>query len=508
MRVSPDNLLRKISEYRPTADLDMVRLAFEYAESAHADQLRVSGEPYILHSLKAAEYLADWRLPVPIVIAGLLHDVPEDTNVTINDIRRDFGDDVASMVSGITKLGKIKYRGIDRYVENLRKMFVAMASDVRVILIKFADRLHNLETLGALPPAKRMRIALESLEVYAPIANRLGMNEIKGRLEDMAFRHAMPKEYEWAENLAASAIKVKRGYIEGIKRVLEEELKGNGVPFLRIDGRVKHLYSLYRKLQTHDRDIVQIHDLIALRVIVPGIGDCYAALGIIHQRWKPMKGRFKDYVAMPKPNGYRSLHTTVFCENDEVAEFQIRTQEMHEEAERGIAAHWKYDEDGKRATADLSRQLSWVSGLAADKAPAEPLPEKAVEETPEILDSPESSKIEVFRNRIFVFTPKGDVIDLPEGASPVDFAYAIHSEVGDKTVGARVNDQIVSLDTQLSSGDFCEIITDKNRKAPNPDWLSFVKTGMARNRIKAATKSKLAGWLKGLVDKDDKGAKV
>ncbi|MFA6603622.1 MAG: RelA/SpoT family protein [Patescibacteria group bacterium] len=488
MRISPDNLINRIKAYNPQADVDMVRLAFEYAEAAHAGQKRLSNEPYILHSLRTAEILGDMKLPVPIVIAGLLHDVPEDTEVTLADIQKNFGDDVASMVAGITKLGKIKYRGIDRYVENLRKMFVAMASDVRVILIKFADRIHNLETLAALPPAKRLRIALESLEIYSPIAGRLGMYQIKSRIEDLAFKHAMPKEYEWVRDLTQRAIKIRKNYIEKIRLLMADELKKANVPVLSIEGRVKHPYSLYLKLLKYDRDIARIHDLIALRIILPVVGDCYAALGIIHQLWKPLKGRIKDYIAVPKPNGYKSLHTTVFCEDGEIVEFQIRTQQMHDEAERGIYAHWQYDEDGKRASAAVRRQLAWVQELAGLQTDVDG------EDAP--LESLESLKIDVFQNRIFVFTPSGDVIDLPEGATPVDFAYAIHSQIGDTCVGARINDQIISLDTRLSSGDVCEIITDKNRKSPNPDWLSFVKTGCARNHIRSMAKTKLARWLK------------
>ncbi len=495
MEISCDNLLKKIKTYNPGADLDMVRLAFEFADSAHAGQKRASGEPYIIHSLRTAEHLADMRLSGPIVIAGLLHDVPEETKVGLEDIRKNFGDDIASMVAGITKLGKIKYRGIDRYVENLRKMFVAMASDVRVILIKFADRMHNLETLDALPPEKRLRIALESLEIYAPIANRLGMNEIKSRIEDLAFRYAMPEEYEWVSAMAQSAVKVKKSYTDKIRKIVEHDLRKAAVPFIRIDGRVKHLYSLYRKLLKHERDIVQIHDLIALRVIVPRVADCYAALGIIHQKWKPLKGRIKDYISVPKPNGYRSLHTTVFCEDGEIVEFQIRTEEMHEEAERGIAAHWQYDEDGKRASAAVRRQLAWVQELIEM-----PRGDNAGDG---YLGSLESSKIDVLQNRIFVFTPRGDVIDLPEGATPVDFAYAIHTQIGNTCVGARVNDQIVSLDTRLSSGDLCEIIIDKNRKGPNPDWLAFVKTGCARGHIKSNAKSKLAKWIKDTTETEE-----
>jgi GTP pyrophosphokinase len=491
MSVNPENLLNKIASYKPDADLDEVRLAFDYAKTAHEGQKRKSGEPYIIHPLATAEILAGMELPIPIVIAGLLHDVPEDTSVTVEDIRKDFGDDVASMVSGITKLGKIKYRGIDRYVENLRKMFVAMASDIRVILIKFADRIHNLQTLSALPPHKRKRVALESLEIYAPIANRLGIGEMRSQLEDLAFQHAMPKDHEWVSNLASRAIKVKRSYIDRVKEATENKLKDTGIEYLDIHGRVKHKFSLYKKLLKYDRDIVGIHDLIALRIIVPQISDCYAVLGAIHQEWKPLKGRIKDYISQPKPNGYQSLHTTVFCEDGETVEFQIRTMQMHEEAERGIAAHWQYDEDGKIASPEIRSQMKWVKDLAE-------MQKSIAENVPEYLESLESLKIDVFQNRIFVFTPEGDVIDLPEAATPVDFAFAIHSQIGNSCVGARVNDHIVSLDTVLYSGDCCEIIVDKNRTGPNPDWLSFVKTSTARYHIRSYAKAKLTRWIRNI----------
>lgn len=502
-KLSVDNLLNMIRTYEAEADTDMVRLAFEYARDAHEGQKRMSGEPYIIHPVATAEILASMELPIPIVIAGLLHDVPEDTDVTLDDIQENFGEDIANMVAGITKLGKIKYRGIDRYVENLRKMFVAIASDLRVVLIKFADRLHNLQTLAALPPTKAKRIALESLEIYAPIASRLGMNDIKSRIEDIAFRYAMPKEYEWVKRLSDKVVKVKRGYIERVQDTIEEDLKAADVPYVSIQGRVKHLYSLYRKLLRHERDIVEIHDIIALRIIVPNIGDCYATLGIIHQRWRPLRERIKDYISQPKPNGYQSLHTTVFCEDKEIVEFQIRTTEMHEEAERGIAAHWHYDQDGKsgKPTPVLDEnRFKWVKEIADW--------DDGDEDADAYLDSLESMKIDVFQDRIFVFTPKGDVIDLPEGATPVDFAYAIHTQIGNTCCGARVNDRIVGLDTKLSSGDFCDIITDKNRKAPNTDWLKFVKTRHAKYAIRSQSKSRLTKWFKDLSanDKKDRGS--
>ncbi|MBU1916442.1 HD domain-containing protein, partial [Patescibacteria group bacterium] len=339
--ISVDNLIKKVLTYQPGADVDMIRLAFEFARDAHEGQVRKSGEPYINHPLATAELLADMKVPTSIIVAALLHDVPEDTIVTVEDIRKNFGDDIASIVAGITKLGKIKYRGIDRYVENLRKMFIAMASDLRVILIKFADRIHNLSTLNALPPHKRLRVALESMQIYAPIANRLGVNEMRAQLEDLAFAHVMPKEYEWVTGLMEQAIRVKKTYVDRVRNIIEQEIKANDIEVLDIHGRVKHKYSLYKKLLKYERDMVQIHDLVALRIIVPKISDCYAVLGIIHQKWKPLKGRIKDYIAQPKPNGYQSLHTTVFCEEGEIVEFQIRTEQMHDEAELGIAAHWQ-----------------------------------------------------------------------------------------------------------------------------------------------------------------------
>ncbi|MEA3249716.1 MAG: RelA/SpoT family protein [Patescibacteria group bacterium] len=491
MAANPENLISKIRTYKPDADMDHVRLAFDYAKNAHGDQKRKSGEPYIIHPLATAEILADMELPVPILIAGLLHDVPEDTDVTIEDIRKDFGDDIASMVAGITKLGKIKYRGIDRYVENLRKMFVAMASDIRVILIKFADRIHNLSTLSALPPNKRKRVALESLEIYAPIANRLGVNEMRAKLEDLSFEHAMPKEHEWVSKLMAKALRIKKSYVDRVRTAVEKELAKASIEYIDIHGRVKHKYSMYRKLIKYDRDIVQVQDLVALRIIVPRVSDCYAVLGVIHQNWRPLKGRIKDYISQPKPNGYQSLHTTVFCEDGEMVEFQIRTPEMHEESERGIAAHWQYDEDGKIASPQIRGQMKWVKELADQQ-------KNIVSNVPEYLESLEKLKIDVFQNRIFVFTPDGDVIDLPEAATPVDFAYNIHSQIGNTCVGARVNDHIVSLDTVLYSGDCCEIIVDKNRKGPNPDWLSFVKTSTARYHIRSFAKAKLTRWIKNI----------
>ncbi len=479
-------LLETVKEYSPKTDLDTIELAYDFAEKAHEGQKRASGEPYINHSVETAITLAKLRLPENMIVAGLLHDVPEDTPVTLLDIEKLFGKDVASMVGGITKLGKIKYRGMERYVENLRKMFVAMASDIRVILIKFADRLHNLSTLDALPQRKRARIALETLEIYAPIANRLGMGFIQGRLEDLSFRYVNPKDYAWVSGLVKDRYRAKERYLKKIGERISGELEKNRIALLDIHGRTKHIYSLYKKLMKHGRNLDKIYDLVALRVIVPTVADCYATLGIVHQLWKPLKGRIKDYIAQPKPNGYQSLHTTVFCDGGEIVEIQIRTEQMHEESEYGIAAHWHYVEQGKESPAIINAQLAWVKELVK-------LQKETMEAPGTLLESVEKLKIDVFQKRIFVFTPKGDVIDLPEDACPVDFAYAIHSAIGDKCAAARINNEIAPLDACLYSGDMCEIVIDKHRKGPNGDWLKFVKTHHAKDRIKSYAKKRRLG---------------
>jgi GTP pyrophosphokinase len=474
-----EQLIQTIKKNYPNANLDMVQLAFEFADEAHKGQLRVSGEPYINHSLNTAIILAEMKLNPSIVIAGLLHDVPEDTNVTLKEIEKNFGKDIALMVEGITKLGKLKYRGVERYAENLRKMFLAMSRDIRTIFIKFADRLDNLKTLYVLPPEKQRRIALEVIEIYAPIANRLGMGEIQGRLEDEAFRYLSPNEYQYVKSIIDERALKKEDYIQRICEIVKDELKKYNINVIDVHGRIKHVWSLYRKLLRYNWDLGKIHDILAVRVIVSTLSDCYGALGIIHQRWKPLKGRIKDYIAQPKPNGYQSLHTTVFCEEGEIVEIQIRTQKMHEEAEYGVAAHWFYDEKGKKD--DITPpKLKWLKELVDLQ--------KKLKNSKSFLESLEEFKVDIFQNRIFVFTPKGDVIELPEDSTPVDFAYAVHSEIGNKCVGAKVNEEMVSLDTKLRSGDIVEIIIDKNRKKPSADWLSFVKTKGARDKIKAAVK--------------------
>ena len=491
-----DRLLHAVKTYSPNSDLAVIEKAFAFAEKAHAGQKRASGELYITHPVETAVTLAKLKLPQEIIVAGLLHDVPEDTPVTLAEVQKEFGKDVAGMIAGITKLGKIKYRGMDRYAENMRKLFVAMASDIRTILIKFADRLHNLSTLDALPEKKRQRVALESLEIFAPIANRLGMGEIQGQIEDLSFKYVNPKEYAWVQALIKDRYVAKERYLKKVGEKIRKELEKQGVKSAAVHGRTKHIYSLWKKLQKHERNFEKVYDLVALRVIVPTVADCYAALGIIHQMWKPLKGRIKDYIAQPKPNGYQSLHTTVFCDDGEIVEIQIRTEQMHEEAEYGIAAHWHYAEQGKESKAEVDKQIAWVKDLI--KLQQDSL------ESGALLQSLENAKLDVFSKRIFVFTPTGDVIDLPEDSTPVDFAYAIHSDIGDKCSGVRINGEMAKLDGKLYSGDMCEIIVDKNRKMPNPDWLEFVKTHHAKDRIRMAAKLGKSGWLKNMLGGKEK----
>ncbi len=471
--MSLNQLLNTVKNNNPKADLDMIRLAYDFAEKAHQGQKRATGENYITHSVATAQTLAEMRLPTNMIIAGLLHDVPEDTAITLEEIENQFGTEVAQIVRGITKLSNIKYRGMDRYIENLRKMFVAMAEDIRVIIIKFADRLHNLSTLYALPANKQQRIALETLEIYAPIANRLGIGELQAQLEDTAFKYAYPEEYTWVEQLIKQQTPGKEKTLNSMIKTLSRKLQNEEIEIVDIYGRNKHYFSLYRKLLRFNRNINQIYDLVAIRVIVNNLADCYAVMGIIHSLWKPVKGRIKDYIAQPKPNGYQSLHTSVFGENHEIVEFQIRTKEMNEQAEFGIASHWGYKENLKDQN-KAKKDVAWVQDL--------------VKWLKDIKDNDiflEGAKIDVFQNRIFVFTPQGEVLDLPEGATPVDFAYHIHTNLGDQCHRALVNNQHVSLDTILKNGDVIQIIPDKNRKGPNPEWLNFVKTRAAKQRISA-----------------------
>src|SRR3989339_125043 len=468
-----------ILQNNPEADLTMLELAYDFANKAHAGQKRLDGTDYITHSLATALTLAKMNLDQDTIIAGLLHDVPEDTAIPLEEVEKNFGPQVGKLVRGVTKLGKIKYRGLERYAENLRKMFVAMAEDVRVVIIKLTDRLHNLETLDSLPPVKQQRIARETLEIYAPIANRLGIGELKGELEDLAFRYVYPEEYTWVVKQSKTRLEDQLAYINEVIEKLKELLQKNGVKFISIHGRMKHLYSLYRKLQRKDMDISKVYDLVAVRIIVNNEADCYHVLGLLHSKWKPLPGRIKDYIAQPKPNGYRSLHTTVFGQDGRIVEFQIRSSVMHDHAEYGIAAHWHYKESRGTELKLPPEQLKWITELLQWQ--------KDISDNKQYLDS---LKLDIFQNRIFVLTPQGDVIDLPEDATPIDFAYYIHTDIGNHCTGARVNEKMSPLKTPLKSGDMVEIIVDKHRQGPSDDWLTFVKTNIARTHIKNYLKKK------------------
>jgi GTP diphosphokinase / guanosine-3',5'-bis(diphosphate) 3'-diphosphatase len=463
-------------------NLDSLKQAFEMAEEAHAGEMRMTGHAFITHPLAVAYRLAQMGLHLNVVMAGLLHDVVEDSDVKLEKLRVAFGDDVASLVGSVTKLKhSIRYRGQERYAENMRNMFLAMASDVRVVFMKFADRLHNLQTLYGMPKHKQQRIAQESLEIYAPIASRLGMSEIKGELEDASFAYLFPQDYERMKSIMDIKVREKGAYVSRIIDTTEKLLVKTNVPDFQVHGRVKRLYSLHKKLSRYQGDLSKVYDLIAVRIIVQDVEECYMALGLLHQAWRPVPGRIKDYIAQPKPNGYQSLHTTVFTENGEIVEFQIRTLEMHELAEYGVAAHWRYKDGGKQL-----KNTRWMEELAVIQ--------KELASKKDFMEQLEIMKIDVFKDRIFVFTPQGDVIDLPEGATPIDFAYAIHTEVGNKCTAARINDIMRNLDTPLLSGDIVEITTDKNRRGPNPDWMKFAKTRHARIKIKDATKHTVKGW--------------
>ncbi|MBI1838969.1 MAG: bifunctional (p)ppGpp synthetase/guanosine-3',5'-bis(diphosphate) 3'-pyrophosphohydrolase [Candidatus Colwellbacteria bacterium] len=462
--------------------------AYEVAIAAHAGQIRLSGGPYFNHPLATAQNLSDWGLDEITVAAGLLHDVAEDTNYTLEEIKKNFGEEVAFLVEGVTKLGRIKYRGREEQSETLRKMILAMAEDLRVVLIKLADRRHNMQTLSALPLQKQKRIAQETMEIYAPLAYRLGMQKLSGELEDMAFPYLYPKEYKWLLQNIKDRYEERERYLRMIQPIMENALRGAGIGTVLMDFRAKRYSSLYKKLLRYEMDLDKIYDLVALRIVVKTVEDCYGALGIIHKLWTPIPGRIKDYIAMAKPNGYRSLHTTVICEGQKIVEFQVRTKEMHDEAENGIAAHWAYEQiKGSKAYANRrssiadKKELVWVEQLRSWQ--------KEFTDPKEFI---ESIKIDFFKDRIFAITPKGEVVDLPQGATPIDFAYQIHTDIGDHCVGAKVNGKIVTLDYKLHSQDVVEIITQKNKK-PSASWLEFVATGGAKNKIKSALKNK--GWM-------------
>ncbi|MDO8591140.1 MAG: RelA/SpoT family protein [bacterium] len=474
-------MLEKILTYfQNSEERALIKSAYELAWKAHRDQKRESGEPYIQHPLSVALSLTKMNLDIETITAALLHDVVEDSEYTLSDIEAQFGKAVAFLVNGVTKLNKIQYTGVEGRAENLRKMFLAMAQDIRVVLIKLSDRYHNMLTLDALEKPDQKRIALETLEIYAPLANRLGMGELKGQLEDLAFKHLYPEEYDRLENEVSEKYETRKNYIKKLTPVIYEILKKENVTPLEINARAKYFYSLYKKLLRHQMNFDKIHDLVAARIIVKDIEDCYLTLGAIHQTWKPVPGLIKDYISMPKPNGYQSLHTSVFGPEGKITEIQIRTPEMHAKAENGIAAHWAYKEQQYRGRNPemMKKELLWIEQLREWQ--------HAVRGTDEFF---ESLKIDFFKDRIFVLTPKGDVLDLPEGATPVDFAYQVHTTIGHECAGAKVNGKIASLDAKLESGDLVEIMTQKGKR-PSSDWLNFVKTNLAKDRIKNSLRSK------------------
>lgn len=466
-------LFATIEDYYPKFDRALVERAYLFAKEAHAGQFRNSGEAFIVHPLEVACILAELGLDITSIVAGLLHDVVEDTSVTMDEIEAEFGTEVGFLVAGVTKLGKIEYKSKeDRHAENLRKMFLAMARDIRVILIKLADRLHNLRTLEHHPVPKQREIAQETLEIFAPVAHRLGIYKIKWELEDLSFRHLEPdKYYELGERIAKKR-KEREDYINLVISKLHNKLEEAGIKG-DISGRPKNFYSAYRKMVEQKKDLSEIYDLIAVRVIVETVRECYATLGIVHTMWKPIPGRFKDYIAMPKPNMYQSLHTTLIGPLGEPFELQIRTVEMHRTAEYGIAAHWRYKEGGRPTDPGFEKKLSWLRQILEWQ-----------HELRDAREFMESLKIDLFSDVVFVFTPKGDVLELPSGSIPIDFAYRIHTEIGHCCVGAKVNGRIVPLDYQLKNGDIVEILTSKQSSGPSQDWLSIVKTSQAKNRIK------------------------
>lgn len=467
-------LIEKIKRYAPNGDLDLIEKAYYYGKKAHEGQLRKSGEPYFIHPIAVANILCDMELDMQTIAAGLLHDVVEDTEFTYEDIKNDFGEEIADLVDGVTKLGQIKYKSKEEtQAENLRKMFLAMSKDIRVILIKLADRLHNMRTLKFMPPEKAKAKATETLEIYGGIASRLGIYKVKWELEDIALRYIDSDGYYDLVEKVAKKRSQREDYIERIVHILKEKFDEVNIN-CDIYGRPKHFYSIYRKMKNKHKDFEEIYDLMAVRIIVNSVKDCYAVLGMVHTLWKPIPGRFKDYIAMPKPNMYQSLHTIVVGPDGEPLEIQIRTNEMHNIAEYGIAAHWKYKE-GKTTVKEskLEEKLQWLRQMMEW--------EKDLKDPQEFMDA---LKDDVFNSQVYVFTPKGDVIELPAGSTPIDFAYRVHTNVGNKCVGAKINGRIVTLDYKLQNGNIVEILTSANSSGPSRDWINIVQTPNAKSKIR------------------------
>ena len=473
-----DMLIARIRKYHPSTDVSLIEKAYKLAVEAHGEQRRKSGEPYIIHPLWVAIILADLEMDKETIAAGMLHDVVEDTKFTEEDIRKEFGAEVALLVDGVTKLGRLSYSSdkLEVQAENLRKMFLAMAKDIRVIIIKLADRLHNMRTLQFMTPAKQKEKAKETMDIYAPIAQRLGISKIKTELDDLALKYSQPEVFYDLVNQINARKTEREEFVEQIVDEVSTHMKNAGIK-AEVNVRVKHFFSIYKKMVNQDKTVDQIYDLFAVRIIVESVKDCYAALGVIHEMYTPIPGRFKDYIAMPKPNMYQSLHTTLMSSVGQPFEIQIRTEEMHKTAEYGIAAHWKYKEsnDGKKSVeAQEEEKLSWLRQILEWQ--------RDMSDNREFLNLIKGD-LDLFAEDVYCFTPQGDVKNLPNGSTPIDFAYAIHSAVGNKMVGARVNGKLVNIDYKIQNGDRIEILTSQNSKGPSRDWLNIVKSTQAKNKI-------------------------
>ncbi len=473
-----DMLIARIRKYHPSTDVSMIKRAYDLAQEAHGDQCRKSGEPYIIHPLWVAIILADLEMDKETIAAGILHDVVEDTQISEEEIRRDFGDDVALLVDGVTKLGRLSYSSdkLDVQAENLRKMFLAMAKDIRVIIIKLADRLHNLRTLQFMKPEKQKEKARETMDIDAPIAQRLGISKIKTELDDLALKYSQPEVFFDLVDQINTRKMEREEFVQQIVEEVSAHMENANIKAL-VSGRVKHFFSIYKKMVNQDKTVDQIYDLFAVRIIVESVRDCYAALGVIHELYTPIPGRFKDYIAMPKPNMYQSLHTTLMSSVGQPFEIQIRTEDMHKTAEYGIAAHWKYKESGdskKSVKAQEEEKLSWLRQILEWQ--------RDMSDNREFMNLIKGD-LDLFAEDVYCFTPQGDVKNLPNGSTPIDFAYIIHSAVGNKMVGARVNGKLVNIDYKIQNGDRIEILTSQNSKGPSRDWLGIVKSTQAKNKI-------------------------